>query len=109
MQKRVGFAGFDPYTDADLARHLRRAKPLTGRDYANASEKFVRLVVGRQLRVHDDDGILASDLGATIRRSASGGAYIAIKASPETTNTAAEAAIRAAWMASGPTPIPKVL
>ena len=45
-EKRVQRVAFDPYTDADLAQHLRRAKPLTGRDYANASEKFVRLVAG---------------------------------------------------------------
>jgi hypothetical protein len=104
-QKRVSFTGFDPYTDTDLAQHLRRAKPLMGRDYANASEKFVRLVAGRQFRVHDENGILATDLAATIPRATSGGAYVAIKASPETTNTAAEAAIRAVWLASAPRPI----
>jgi hypothetical protein len=48
-------------------------------------------------------------LAATIRRSASGGAYVAIKASPETTNTAAEAAIRAVWLASAPKITPRVL
>lgn len=105
-QKRVSGAGYDPYTDTDLAQHLRQAKPLTGRDYANASEKFVRLVFGHQLRVHDEGGILADDLSATIPRSLKGGAYIAIKASPEATNTAAEAAIRAVWLASSPKPAP---
>ena len=39
----------------------------------------------------------------------SGGAYLAIKASPETTNTAAEAAIRAVWLASAPKITPRVL
>ena len=102
MQNKVSAAVYDPYTDADVARHLRRAKPLTGRDYANASEKFVRLVAGRQLRVQDGAGILAADLSATVPRAATGGSYIAVKASPETSNTAAEAAIRAAWSASAP-------
>lgn len=106
VQKRVVSVGFDPVTDTDLARHLRRGKALSGRDYANASEKFVRLVAGRQFRVHDEGAILATDLASTIPRSVSGGAYIAIKASPETTNTAAEAAIRAAWLASAPAPAP---
>jgi hypothetical protein len=101
-EKRVGMVAYDPYTDADLARHLRRAKPLTGRDYANASEKFVRLVTGRQFRVRDEVGLLAADLSATIPRPASNNTYIAIKASPEMTNTAAEAAIRATWLASTP-------
>lgn len=106
VQKHVASTAYDPYTDTDLAQHLRRAKPLTGRDYANASEKFVRLVAGRQFRVHDEGGILAEDIAATIPRSMKGGAYVAIKASPETTNTAAEAAIRAVWLASSPKPVP---
>ena len=106
VQKRVSRAGYDPYTDTDLAQHLRLSKPLTGRDYANASEKFVRLAFGRQFLVHDEGGILADDLAATIPRSIKGGAYVAIKASPETTNTAAEAAIRAVWLASSPKPAP---
>jgi hypothetical protein len=100
----VSGIAFDPYTDTDLAQHLRRAKALTGRDYANATEKFVRLVSGRQLKVHDEGAILAADVAATIPRSMSGGAYVAIKASPEMTNTAAEAAIRAVWLASAPRP-----
>lgn len=105
-KNRVTATVFDPYTDADIARHMLRSRPLTGRDYANASEKFVRLVAGRDLRVQDDAGILASDLSATVPRSFSGGSYIAVKASPETSNTAAEAAIRAAWQASNPRPAP---
>jgi hypothetical protein len=103
-EKRVIDIVFDPYTDADLAQHLRRAKPLTGRDYANASEKFVRLAANRQFRVRDEGQILAEDLSATIPRAASGGTFIAIKASAETTNSAVEAAIRAVWVASAPRP-----
>lgn len=99
-EKRVTEVTFDPYTDTDLAQHLRLAKPLTGREYANASEKFMRLAVGRQFRVHDEGGVLAEDVAATIPRSMTGGAFVAIKASPESTNTAAEAAIRAVWRAS---------
>ena len=105
IRNRVSSVVYDPYTDADVARHLRRAKPLTGRDYASASEKFTRLVAGRKLLVQDDAGILASYLSATVPRSTSGGSYIAVKASPEVTNTAAEAAIRAAWLGSAPRPI----
>jgi hypothetical protein len=104
VQNRVSEVTFDPYTDTDLAQHLRRSKPLSGREYANASEKFVRLTTSRQFRVHDEGAILAADLSATIPRSASGGTFVAIKASPEVTNTAAEAAIRAAWRATQPRP-----
>jgi hypothetical protein len=102
LRKRVQMTYYDPFTDADLARHLRRKKPLTGRDYASATEKFVRLVMGRQLRVHDENGILANDLISTVPKKASGGVHVAVKASAEVTNTAAEAAIRAVWWASEP-------
>ena len=103
-RKRALLVGYDPFTDADLARHLRRGKPLTGRDYASGTEKFVRLVKGGQLRVHDENGILASDLTATIPRKTSAGSFIAVKANPDVTNTAVEAAIRAVWLASAPRP-----
>lgn len=102
LRKHVKLTVYDPFTDADLARNLRRTKPLTGRDYGSATKKFVTLTHGHQLRVHDENGILASDLIVTVPRKMSGGAYIAVKAAPEVTNTAAEAAIRAVWYASEP-------
>ncbi len=98
---------FDPYTDADLARYLRRASPLIGREYASASEKFVHLTLTKQLSVRDPDGILKRDLGNTVRAQGAINAqhgYLAVKSSPEVTNTTVEAAIRAAWTASAPTP-----
>jgi hypothetical protein len=91
---------FDPATDADLMRHLKREQvSITGRDYASATERFVRLVAGRKLLVHDPGGILAADLEATTRRAMSAGTAIAVKAGSDMTNTAAEAAIRAVWAA----------
>lgn len=102
---RVVMTGYDPYTDADLARHFRRAKAINGRDYANASEGFVRRANAHQFRVSDQLGILAADLVWTIRKSSTNGSYIAVRANNEHTNTAAEAAVRAAWLASAPIPI----
>jgi len=67
----------------------------------------VRLVNARQFRVHDENGILATDLGVTVPRKSTNGAYVAVKASPEVSNTAAEAAIRAVWLASVPRPAVK--
>jgi hypothetical protein len=99
---RAMMIGYDPYTDADLARHFRRAKAINGRDYANASEGFVRRAAARQFRVADQLGVIGTDLAWTIRKSSTNGSYIAIRANNDHTNTAAEAAIRAAWLASAP-------
>ncbi len=95
---------FDPWTDIDLAQYFRKATPLGGRDFAAASEKFVRLALGRQLSVRDPSKLLARDLDATVRVGHTGGTFTAAKSSPEATNTAIEAAIRAAWVASAPRP-----
>jgi hypothetical protein len=97
---RTSTIAYDPATDADLMRHLKREQvSITGRDYASATERFVRLVAGRKLLVHDPGGILATDLEATTRRAMSAGTAIAVKAGSDMTNTAAEAAIRAVWAA----------
>jgi hypothetical protein len=103
-QKGVLNVYFDPYTDADLARHFRRASPLVGREYAAASEKFVNLVLTKQLSVSDATDTLKRDLLNTVRVTNTQGGYLAVKASPEVTNTAVEAAIRAVWWASKPQP-----
>lgn len=95
---RAAQVGYDPYTDADLARHFRSPKPILGRHYANASEGFARRVRDRQFVVADPTGCIADDLTRTVRHASSNGAYIAVKAG-EGTNAVAEAAIRAAWLA----------
>lgn len=100
---RASVTAFDPYTDADLARHLRKSKAINGREFAAASEKFVRLVAERRLRVNDPAGVLAKDLEWTTRKPAPYGSFMAVQASDEHTNTAAIAAVRAAWLASAPT------
>lgn len=99
---RVSAVAFDPQTDADVIRHLpnRPSKPITGRDYAQATERFVRLASGRWFTIHDPGGIIAADLGCTTRKTMASGNTIAVKAGPEMTNTAAEAAIRAVWAAA---------
>ncbi len=99
---------FDPWTDADLARYFPKTTSIGGRDFAAASDKFVRLALARQLAVHDPGSILARDLDATVRVGHMGGTFTAAKSSPELTNTAVEAAIRAAWVASAPRPRPMV-
>lgn len=100
---RVSTTAFDPYTDADLVRYLRKTKPINGREFASASEKFVRLVAERRLRINDPKGILAKDLEWTTRKAGPYGSFMAVKANDEHMNTAAIAAVRAAWLASAPT------
>jgi len=102
ISNRVIDTAYDPYTDVDLARYLRKAKAINGRDYGNASEKFVRLVTERKLRIHDPKGVLTEDLRWTTRRSAPNKSYMAVRANDEHSNTAVLAAIRATWLATNP-------
>lgn len=101
---RVTTVAFDPYTDADLVRYIRKPKGINGREYASASEKFARLVAERRLRINDPAGVLGRDLEWTTRRPAPYGSFMAVKASDEHTVTAAIAAVRAVWLASAPIP-----
>jgi hypothetical protein len=95
---------FDPTTDADLIRYFRIIEPLASRAYAAATGTFVENALAKKFAVRDPAGILARDLNNTVRVTNSNGTYLAVKSSPETTNTAVEAAIRAAWFASAPQP-----
>lgn len=105
VRLRTSTIAFDPATDADVMHHITRpSTSITGRDYASATERFVRLVAGRKLVVHDPGAILAADLACTTRKTMTAGTTIAVKAGPEMTNTAAEAAIRAVWAAAAPRP-----
>jgi len=111
LSLRVGAiaTAFDPWTDADLARHLRIAKPLGGREYANASENFVRVIESGRLGWEDADQV-TGDLAWTARKPHESGAWQAVKAKDDRPITASLAAIRAVWLASGPKPAaPKVL
>ncbi len=101
MASRSRVVAFDPYTEADLTRYLLHPKAMLTRDYAAASEKFINLATERKLRIHDPAGVLGPDLARTVRKGIQSGAFIAARAGDEP-NTAAEAAIKAAWLASAP-------
>lgn len=101
---RVSEVGFDPWTDADLARHFRVAKPVNGRSYANASGKFVQLVEGGNLTVKDDEKLIGEDLKYAAKRPTAFGSFMAVKADNEHSVTGLLALIRAVWLASGPKP-----
>lgn len=105
VEWRATLVGFDPYTDGDLIRYFRTTKKVVGQDYALASESFARRVASRQFVVHDATGVIAADLEMTTRHVNQSGTYMAVKADDARTNTIAEAAVRAAWLASKPIPI----
>ena len=101
-QYRIRTIGFDPWTDRDLARHFKDAKPINGADYQAAGERTVRAIEGQQLR-HNDDGTIGNDLPYTVRRETPNGWY-ATRADPDRATTAGEAMIRAVWLATNPAP-----
>jgi len=106
MALRLGVVavGFDDWTDKELARYFpKNAKAIIGREFANASENFVRVVDSGRL-VHDDADAVTFDLAWTARKPHESGAWMAVKAKDDRPITAALAAIRAVWLASGPKP-----
>jgi hypothetical protein len=95
---RVGEVIFDPYTDADLARYFRKASPMNGIAYANASARFAQLIETGRLR-HEGSDALDTDLRWTGQRPLGRG-WIAIKTHEDHPVTGVLAAIRAAWAPS---------
>lgn len=92
---------FDPLTDRELVKYARKSKPVQGQEFANATAQFVNLVAARTLAWDDADAVSA-DLAWTARKADPGGAYHAVRLSDDRPITAALAAIRAVWLASGP-------
>jgi hypothetical protein len=105
-ENRASIVGYDPYTDADIVRQFRQAKPIIGRPYAAASGSFSRRAKGREFVIRDDRGLLAQDLEWTVRRASANGSFIAARANDQHTNTTVEAAIRAVALAAGDEPTP---
>lgn len=99
MVKQVAFAS---WTDADLARHFPIAKALDGKEFAAATENFVRLIESGRL-IWDNAEHVSEDLPWTARKPHDSGAWIAVPAS-ERPITAVLSAIRATWLASAPRP-----
>jgi hypothetical protein len=97
----VQVVAFDPWTDQHLARHFPVTEAINGSEFANASERFVRAVETQGIRWQQADSISA-DLPYVARKSTSGNAWMADRADPDRSITAALAAIRAVWMASNP-------
>ena len=98
--KKIGFAS---WTDKDLARYVPKAEALDGKEYANASEHFARVIMAGRL-AWDGATHITDDMSWTARKPHDSGAWMAVPATPERSVTAVLAAIRAVWLASAPKP-----
>lgn len=102
LRSGVVKVGFDPMSDAELAKFFKQTEPIAGQKYANASARFVTLVAAERLRWRDADAI-GDDLLWTARKPHDEtGTYQAVRAKDDRPIPAVLAAIRAVWLASGP-------
>jgi hypothetical protein len=106
-RERVRKVAYASWTDGELARGFTNAKPIDGKEFANASEHFARLVGQGRLRWETAPHI-TDDLAWTARKPHDSGAWIAVPSSDRPV-TAVLAAIRAVWLASAPKIEPRVL
>lgn len=93
--------GFDPATDAHLARYFDEAQPISGQTFNNAVERWVTDIQTGRLRWNFADRV-AEDLQYAARRDLGSAAYTVERADPRKPITAVLAAIRSHWLASEP-------
>jgi phage terminase large subunit-like protein len=107
--RHIAKVGYDPMTDAELAKYFKVAKSISGNEFSNATSNFVTRVQSGRLRWIDADSV-GTDLTWTSRKeNDETGSYQAVRANDDRPITAALAAIRATWLASGLRPSrPKV-
>lgn len=101
VEAAVQDVGYDPWTDQHLAHYFPQSSPLQGAAWANASERFVRLVETGQLRWTDAEAV-TGDLPYTSRKQTTGTSFVADRSDPRRPITASLAAIRAVWLAVTP-------
>jgi hypothetical protein len=104
MARRMGVptVGYDDLTDRAFARHFaKKAKAVIGKDFVNASMAFVGAVERNEIRWVDGEHI-TQDLKSTSRKdNDETGTFYAVRSKEDLPVTAALAAIRAYWLASG--------
>lgn len=98
---RASTVVYDPWTDGEAAKYFRQSKAINGREYANASTTFARLVSQGQIRWDGEDTI-GPDLPWTIQKATGEKSFMAVQAQDDHPITAAEAAIRAVGTVAGP-------
>jgi hypothetical protein len=102
--------GFDPLTDAALAKFFKKPESISGGKFANATAQFCNLVTAGKLRWADCEAV-TDDLTWTARKvDTESGSYEAVRVKDDRPITASLAAVRAVWLASVPSvPSPKVM
>lgn len=95
---------YDPLTDGELAKYFRKTRKVSGSEYANASARFVTIVNAGRLHWADASAV-SDDLTFTAKKPHDeSGSFQAVRAKDDRPITAALAAIRAVYLASGPKP-----
>ncbi len=102
--KRIAYAS---WTDASIARHLRRAKPMDGKEFATACRTFASLVDSRRLAWEGAKHI-SEQLGWVQRKPHEAGTWTAEPVNQDQPVTAVLAAIRAVYLASAPPRTPRI-
>lgn len=99
--RAVPKVGYDPMTDAELAKFFKATKSISGMEFANATSNFVARVKSGRLRWAAAEAV-GTDLGWTARKeNDETGSYAAVRANDDRPITASLAAIRAVWLATG--------
>jgi hypothetical protein len=93
--------GFDSWTDQHLARHFENTEAIIGPTFANASERFVRMIETGALHWEHADAI-SEQLPYVSRKTGTGTAWAAEGTDKNRPVTAVMAAIRAVWLAANP-------
>ncbi len=97
--------GFDPLTDAALAKFFPKPESISGGKFANATAQFCNLVGAGKVRWADCEAV-TDDLTWTARKlDVESGSYEAVRVKDDRPITASLAAVRAVWLASAP-PVP---
>ncbi|HET7056810.1 MAG TPA: hypothetical protein VFI12_10130, partial [Thermomicrobiales bacterium] len=104
QELHVPLVGFDPLTDAVLAKAFRKTEKLTGAVFANACADFVQRVEGQKI-AWDHAAAVGEDLQWTARKlHDDSGSFQAVRADDNRPIPAALAAIRAVGLAARPSP-----
>jgi hypothetical protein len=99
--RKVMRVGFDPMTDAELAKFFKVTKSVSGMEFGNATANFVARVKAGTIRWVDAD-VIAEDLTWTSRKeNDETGSYQAVRANDDRPIPSVLAAIRAVWLATG--------
>jgi hypothetical protein len=103
----VASVGFNPLTDAVLAKFFPKSEAIAGQKYANATARFVSVVESSRLGWADCAAV-TSDLAWTTRKEHDeSGSFEAVRGNDDRPITAVMAAIHAIWLASEPAIVKK--